>query len=453
MNRLWVRLSLAFALVTVLAIFIASVLTNRQVDVDFRRYLTRSQADQALVAVLADHWAAQSNWQGVGPLLSSEQTGSGRGRRQGAPAHILADEDGQVLAASAGDAPAALTAAQLEAAAPIEVGGVTVGYLYAASPGRGLLAEAERTFLAQVNQALLQAGAIASLLSILLGFIIARSLAAPLSRLAVAARRLAAGNLAERITPGGTVVSNTVEMVEAAQAFNEMAAELQQSETLRRNLVADIAHELRTPLTVIQGNLRAILDDVYPLEKGEIALIYDETVVLNRLIQDLRQLAQAEAGQLDLHLQATDAGAVIAGVIAGFAEQTIDPSIHLATNLPAALPHVLADPDRLRQILTNLLSNALRHTPVGGTVQVTGTTEPGRVRLAVTDTGPGIAPDQLSHIFDRFWRADPSRSRQQGGSGLGLAIVKQWVEAQGGEVGVESEVGRGSSFWFTLPQA
>ena len=455
MNRLWVRLSLAFALVTVLAIVIASVMTNRQVDVDFRRYLSRSQTDQTLAQALTSYWAEHGDWQGaatdsdVRTVFEASEPGTGRGRRQGAPDHILVDAEGRVVVDETGEAIGRkLASSQLEIAAPLVVDGVTVGYLYTDAPGRVGLAAAERTFLAQVNRALLQAGVIASVLGILLGLVIARSLSAPLSGLAAAARRLAKGNLDERVPLG-----DTEEMAEAAQAFNEMAAELQKAETLRRNLVADIAHELRTPLTVIQGNLQAILDGVYPLEKPEIALIYDETVVLNRLIQDLRQLAQAEAGQLNLNLQPTDAGALVAGVVTSFAEQAAAHSVRLVTELPADLPPVLADPDRLRQVLSNLLSNAMRHTPAGGGVWVAAETGSEAIRFAVIDTGAGIPADQLPHVFDRFWRAEPSRSRDQGGSGLGLAIVKQLVEAQGGKVGVESEVGRGSTFWFTLPAA
>lgn len=442
MNRLWVRLALAFGLVTVAAILLASLLATRQVDVDFRRYLARSQADQSLEQALTELWARQGNWQGAADLIEAAQTGAGRGRRQGAPQHILADGQGRVVVGAAGGQ---LSPAQLAVALPLEVEGRTVGYLYVETPGRSGLAAAEQTFLTQVNQALWQAGLLAALLGIGLGLLIARGLSAPLGRLAGAARRLAAGDLAERVTPGGTT-----EMIEAGQAFNEMAAELEQAETLRRNLVADIAHELRTPLTVIQGNLQAILDDVYPLEKQEIAQIYDQTLLLNRLIQDLRQLAQAEAGQLDLHMQAVDAGALAAGVVAAFAEQALAQGIRLSSHLPAGLPPVLADPDRLRQVLANLLSNALRHTPAGGEVTVAALAAGDFVRLSVRDSGPGIPAAQLPHVFDRFWRAEPSRAREQGGSGLGLAIVKQLVAAQGGRVGVESEVGRGSGFWVEL---
>jgi two-component system OmpR family sensor kinase/two-component system sensor histidine kinase BaeS len=216
--------------------------------------------------------------------------------------------------------------------------------------------------------------------------------------------------------------------------------------------MADIAHELRTPLTVLQGNLSAMLDGVYPLERAEIATLYDETRLLNRLVDDLRELALAEAGQLQLNLQATDVAAIIESTVASFAVAAEMQGVRLdidAKNLPRAN----ADPDRLAQVLRNLISNALRHTPNDGVVTVAGQTEQSKICVSVTDTGEGIAPADLAHVFDRFYRGDKSRARASGGTGLGLAIAKTQIEAMGGQIGVTSEPGRGARFWFTLPRS
>ena len=193
---------------------------------------------------------------------------------------------------------------------------------------------------------------------------------------------------------------------------------------------------------------------MYPLEKAEIASIYDETLTLSRLIADLRDLAQAEAGQLDLNRQPVELGSLIETLIDLFGGLAHEKEVTLELEIAQNLPPVSADSDRVRQILHNLLANAIRHTPVMGQVKVVAevvSTPDQFVKISVTDTGPGIAPEDLPHVFDRFWRADKSRSRQQGGSGLGLAIAKQLVEAQGGRIGVESQVGQGSCFWFVLP--
>jgi two-component system OmpR family sensor kinase/two-component system sensor histidine kinase BaeS len=457
-NKLWLRLVLAFGLVTIAAILIAAALANSQVNVQFRRFVGRDQTSNFVAPLLADYYARNGSWAGIETFLREPpgpiRRRMGAGMRFGPPRFVLADAGGRVVYNGTGPRQAGqIDAQEIAEAIPVEWQDQTVGYLVIGPSNQVDLTGPALAFLAQLNRALLQAGLVASCLGVLAGVIIARSLSAPLSRLAGAARRIAQGDFEQQVP-----VTGTAELADLARAFNEMGANLQQAETLRRNLVADIAHELRTPLSVIQGNLRAILDDVYPLEKAEIAAIFDETIILSRLINDLRQLAQAEAGQLSLNLQPTDLAALINRAVDRFAEPAREQQIELGANLPPELPLVTADPDRVRQGLHNLLANALRHTPPGGKITVSAAGQdslpPAFVRISVTDTGAGIPPSDLPHIFDRFWRADPSRDREHGGSGLGLAIAKQLVEAHGGQIGVESEgtPGRGSCFWFTLPQ-
>jgi two-component system OmpR family sensor kinase/two-component system sensor histidine kinase BaeS len=468
MNKLWIQLTLAFSLVTVLGVAIVALLANRQVSADFRSFVAQSQVQASpIVAELSDYYAAHTSWEGVDRLLS-DFAGARHGMMgRGGPAIILADAAGQVVYTSAaGQIGARLAQPDLTAATPISANGQIVGFLLVRAGSGGAMPMAGQQFLTQVNWALLQAGLLAGGFGVVLGVVIARGLAAPLSRLSAAARQVAHGQLDQRVP-----VAGAAEIADAAHAFNEMAASLQQAERLRQNLIADIAHELRTPLTVIQGNLRAILDDVYPLDKAEVATIYDETVMLSRLIGDLRELAQAEAGQLNLAPQPTEVAPLVEAVVAPFAAQAAEQKVALIVDVTPELPPIQADPDRVRQVLHNLLANALRHTPAGGTITLCARSEvrglsaesPDRqasvlssqpsVLITVVDTGAGIAAADLPHVFDRFWRASRSRSRDQGGSGLGLAIARQLVEAQGGQIGVESTVGRGSRFWFTVPAA
>ena len=458
MNKLWLRLSLAFGLITVVAIIIAALLANYQVSAEFRRFVAHGQMVDALMPELAGYYGRSSSWAGVETLLGEMRgggmgAGAGRGLRRGAPALILVDAAGRVVYAG-GDtgAPTQLSRQELARAVPVVWQQKTVGYLLASGPGQAQLPPSAQLFLDQINQALGQAALIAGILGLLSGVVMARGLSAPLGRLAAAVRRISGGQLDERVA-----VKGAAEFVELAAAFNEMAANLQQAETLRRNLVADIAHELRTPLSIIQGNLQAILDDIYPLEKAEIADIYEETLILNRLISDLRELAQAEAGQLSLDLEPTELPPLVAKAVDLFAELAREKDIQLSVDMPSHLPSLLADQHRLQQVLHNLIANALRYTPPAGAIKiVVDEDQPARlVRVSVQDTGPGISAQDLPHVFDRFWRADKARSREQGGSGLGLAIARQLVEAHGGHIGVESEgiAGRGSCFWFTLPAA
>jgi signal transduction histidine kinase len=230
---------------------------------------------------------------------------------------------------------------------------------------------------------------------------------------------------------------------------------LEHNERLRRHVMADIAHELRTPLTVIQGQVEAILDGVFPLTPEQLAPIHDETILLSRLVADLRELALAEAGQLAIERRPVDLRNLVGRVAAAVEPVAAEKDITLSTKIPPSLPLISADPDRLSQVTHNLLSNALRHTPPRGRVSLhAGRDEKmGEVWLEISDTGEGIPPDQLPYVFDRFYRADPARSRDTGGSGLGLAIVRAIVEAHGGRVSVASDgvSGHGSTFTVYLP--
>ncbi len=217
-------------------------------------------------------------------------------------------------------------------------------------------------------------------------------------------------------------------------------------------MIADIAHELRTPLTVMQGNLRALLDEVYPLEMGEIVTLYDETRLLSRLVDDLRELALADAGRMSLDIKAVDLNDIVRTTVANFAIAAESENFELAVDNADSLPPIRADADRVAQILRNLLINALRYTRGRITVS-TAPVEQGHIVLSVTDSGEGILPEDLPHVFDRFYRGDRSRARASGGTGLGLAIARAWVEAMGGNIGVESTPGKGSRFWFSLPVA
>ena len=242
------------------------------------------------------------------------------------------------------------------------------------------------------------------------------------------------------------------EIGQLALTFNQMADSLAKHEELRRSLIADVAHELRTPLTVIQGNLEAMMDGLLPANPQEIATLRDEAALLSRLVADLRLLSLAEAGQLKLERVKTDPVELVTRAVESFRLQAQTSDVQLNLEFAPDLPQIEVDLGRMTQVIRNLLSNALRHTPEGGKVAITCQTNPEHEFLvAVSDTGEGIFPEDLPYIFDRFYRADKSRSRVSGGSGIGLAIVKQLVEAHGGKVWVTSELGQGTTFGFTLP--
>ncbi|UCG25125.1 MAG: HAMP domain-containing protein [Chloroflexota bacterium] len=285
--------------------------------------------------------------------------------------------------------------------------------------------------------------------AIVAGVWMSRTLTAPMAELGEAAQAIGRQDLSRRVR-----VRGTDEILALAGRFNEMAAQLEEAEGLRRNLLADVAHELRNPLHVLQGNLQAILDGVYDMSDEEIARIYDQTRHLTAMVDDLHELSQAEAHQLPLNIGATDMAALVKESADVFRPMASSAKIELRVELLGALPQVAADPERLRQVMNNLLNNALRHTPEGGQVLVSVQRRDEMVEVAIRDSGAGIPAEHLDHVFDRFYRTDSARSRERGGAGLGLAIARAIVEEHGGSMKASSPgPDQGSTFTFAIPVA
>jgi signal transduction histidine kinase len=263
----------------------------------------------------------------------------------------------------------------------------------------------------------------------------------PLGDIVGAADRVASGDLSARVPERGPPSLRSV-----ARAFNSMTARLQAQDQQRRHLMADIAHELRTPLTVIQGRLEGLLDGVYPRDDAGLTAVLEETRTLARLVDDLRTLAHAESGMLALQKEPTDLAVLVHDVVGSFAAEADAAEVTVRVDSPSDLPLVDVDPLRMRQVLTNLFSNALRHTPPGGSIAVAAEAVDGRIAVRVTDTGAGIPPEELPKIFDRFYKGPESR-----GSGLGLTIARDLVVAHGGEMRAESRVGQGTTITVLLP--
>ncbi|MDP9458555.1 MAG: ATP-binding protein [Actinomycetota bacterium] len=310
---------------------------------------------------------------------------------------------------------------------------------------------AERAYIEAVNGSLWLAGLVAALAAVALGLLFARRISGPIRTLTFAARRLGAGDLEGR----APVDDRRDELGELAEAFNSMAEAVGRQEMLRRRMAADIAHELRNPLAVIQANLEAMLDGVRPLSAEEVADVHRETQLLSRLVTDLRDLSLAETGQLPLRKELTNLSTLVRTGVARFSSRAEERGVRLDAEVSEDSPRAEVDPDRVAQVLGNLLDNALRHAPPGGEVVVRLELGAQRdeVRVTVHDTGSGIPEEHLPNVFERFYRADRARTRTDGGSGIGLAVVKQLVEAHGGRVWAESRSGKGTTFGFALPAA
>lgn len=305
----------------------------------------------------------------------------------------------------------------------------------------------ELLFESRFRNAIWTGTGLAALFGLLLTLWLAHRLLRPIADLTSAARVIARGE-----TPPPVPVRGRDEVAELARAFNRMTERLAADEEQRRRLFAGVAHELRTPLSVIQGTLEGVLDRVIEPTPERVATLHSQTLLLARLITDLRDLSLAQAGQLQLNLQPIDAGPVVRETLEAVAPLADERGVALRTEVPRRLPRIDADPDRLRQIVQNLVENAVRFTPRGGEVRVAMGGDDAGLRLEVSDTGVGIAEADLPYIFRHFYRADQSRARTSGGTGLGLAIVKSLVEAHGGRVTVDSAAGSGSTFTVTFPR-
>ena len=297
-----------------------------------------------------------------------------------------------------------------------------------------------------VNRYLLWSGIGAAALGIMLVWAMSRRTLVPLQSLGATARRLGRGDLSQRAE-----VTGPTEIRHLAHSFNSMAADMEEAENRRQSLTADIAHELRTPASNIQGYMEAIQDGVFQPTPETIATIHEQALLLSRLVEDLRLLAQVDAGELQLQLSQTGVEGLVQSCVAVLRPRAEAKGVALGIDVAETLPELDLDPARIAQALGNLLDNAFTHTPEGGRVMVSAQASAGGVEVAVADTGTGIAPEDLKRVFDRFYRADPSRARSSGGTGLGLTIARRLVEAHGGSIEVESVVGQGSRFTISLP--
>lgn len=305
--------------------------------------------------------------------------------------------------------------------------------------------EVHKMFVDATHRALIWASAVALGLAIILSFLLTKKVLTPLSQMIGISRRIASGDYSEQVQ-----TSARDEVGQLAIAFNHMAQSLQTLEQLRKTLVIDVAHELRTPLTNMRGYIEALRDGVIPPSEETFESLHDETLRLARLVEDLLQLARAEASRGDLRRQGVDLEDVVNRGLELFRFMLAAKRISVETNLPRAESQLMADPEKLSQVVRNLVQNASQYTQEGGWVKVYSERSPVSIKVVFANSGEGIAQKDLPFIFERFYRGEKSRSREHGGAGIGLAIVKELIEAHGGKVGAESGPTE-TRIWFTLP--
>lgn len=456
------RLFLSFALVVLVAVIGVALIARQGAVEEVRQFMFGSGAGEStMLARLQAYYQENGSWEGVASILemsehmnNSGQGGPGMGPGSGGMRGqrvLLADAQGNVVADTASPASAELLSReQLEAGIPVEVGGETVGYLLM---GNSLLFTTldEALLTDRIDRAALIAGLIAGGVALLLALLLAYRLLRPVRDLTAAAGLMAQGDLSQQVR-----VRGDDELAQLGRTFNQMAESLRQAQASRQAMTADIAHELRTPLAVQRANLEALQDGLYPPTPENLSLVLEQNHLLTRMVDDLRTLALADSGELTLERVPADLGALVGRVVEQFAAQAAARRIDLETHRlggasDGALRRLNLDPMRIEQILANLLSNALRHTPEGGRIAVTLAWSPQWAELSVQDSGPGIPQEALPYIFERFYRADRSRSRAEGGTGLGLAIARRLAELHGGTLEAANAPQGGAVFTLHLP--
>jgi two-component system sensor histidine kinase BaeS len=458
MRSLTLKLAFAFLAVAVIGAALAAGLARWIMFNEFGDLVLDEGRSDFIDAVSA-YYRANGSWVGVAqslppigaapqPLPQPPLQDTERPRVQLQPpfAFVLVDLDGYVVVpAGSYQVDDTVSGDELEQGTAVEIDGQFVGTVLTAGEAPEL-SPREDLFLTRINWALLYAAMGATLIALILGLFLARTLTHPLRELTAASQAMAQGNLGQRVT-----VCSKDELGELAAAFNRMSAELARANQTRRQMTADIAHDLRTPLTVIRGYAEALRDGDLPVTSATFETIYQEAEHLSRLVEDLRTLSLVDAGKLTLNCIEIPPRALLERAAAAYLPQAQHLGIMLDVDAAVNLPSVHVDPERLAQVLGNLVENALRYTSVSGRITLAARRQADAVQLTVRDTGIGIDPADLPCIFDRFYRGDDARETNEGESGLGLAIAKSLVEAHGGSISVISKPGKGSTFTITLP--
>ena len=446
MRSLTVKLTLAFLVVALIGAGLVAVFLARQTQREFNRFVLLNY-QREIVNRAADYYENRGGWDGlVGEVPPVRWH---RGNRNVPDLFTLLDAEGQVLLAGRQyEIGQELARSELERAVPVLVEDETVGWvLFGQTPlqVRDLPGSPELDFLNRMQRALIWGALGATVIALLIGILLARNISRPVRELTGATKQVAGGELGVQVP-----VRTQDELGELANSFNQMSADLARSTQVRRQMTADVAHDLRTPLSVILGYTEALSDGKLQGTPQMYEVMHGEAQQLSHLIDDLRFLSLADAGELPLQRRDVDPAELINRTAAAYRAAAEQKGIDLQVRAAPGLPKITVDPERMAQVLGNLASNALRHTPAGGTVVFAAKEDKERAMLQVQDTGSGIAEEDLPYVFHRFYRGDRSR-QQTGESGLGLAIAKSIVEAHGGTITAVSAPGAGTTFTIALP--
>src|SRR5687768_1226980 len=448
------KLILAFLIIGIASVAILFTTARSNTKSEFVRFLS-DQTEKDLITQLSIYHLKNGSWDGVERifLLNEDPKQPGFGAvSEPADKRIvpftLADENGNVIISNetykVGDR---LPGPVLRRGIPIKENGKIVGILLLMHvPFEGRPREVE--FIETTNRTLLDGALMAAIIALILGVFLSRTLTRPIRELTRATQAVSEGDLSQQVP-----IRSNDELGELAKAFNKMSTELSRSVNARKQMTADIAHELRTPLSLILGHAEAVHDGVLAPTQENFEIIREEATRLEHLVDDLRILSRADAGELIINLQTIEPRRLLQEVASLYQYQTQKKNISLELDIASPLSTIEVDSGRMTQVLTNILDNAMRHTPEGGRIIISAKEHDDQIELAIQDSGPGLNAEDLDRIFERFYRTDASRQREDSsGSGLGLPIAKSIVQAHGGSISAESEAGKGLKIIVRLPK-
>jgi len=456
MRSISTKLILAFLSIGIVSVAIIFITARWNTRAEFIKFLS-DQNQTNVITQLTQYHLANGTWVEVNTIFVQPQGGYSPNDNHRPPQPFtLADENGVVIFSEGKYKPGdTLSEADRGIGTPITENGRVIGiYVPLRMPFEGRPRELE--FIERTNLTLFYGALIGAVLALFLGIIISRTLTRPIRELTRATHAISEGDLSQQVQ-----VRTNDELGELAQAFNKMSTELSRSVNARKQMTADIAHELRTPLSLILGHAEAVHDGVLPPTRENFEIIREEATRLEQLVNDLRTLSLADAGELTISLQVIEPERLINEVASLYQYETQKKNISLDVEIASPLPAIEVDPGRITQVLTNILDNATRHTPEGGRITLSAQQTGDQVQIAVQDSGPGVPAENIERIFERFYRTDSSRQRDgaaPGGSGLGLAIAKSIIQAHGGQLSAVSDIvavgeaGNGLRVIISLPK-
>ena len=446
MRSITFKLVLAFITVSMISTLLVVLFTRWRSREEFRSFLI-DQNRPSIVVAFSDYYQQHGSWQGISNAhLTPQQPPDPQPQIDAGPFTVVDNTTDQVVLAGQGyQTGMVISPSNITTGEPILVNNKTVGILLINRPMYRISSPGS-IFLDRINYQILISGLTAIALALLLAIILSRTLTRPIRELTSATQIVAAGQLAHRVP-----VRSRDELGQLATSFNTMSADLVRSLNLRRQMTADIAHELRTPISIILGHAEAVHDDVLPASTETFEIIREEAERLEHLVEDLRTLSMADAGELKLVIRPYSPQKLLLDVQKIYNHQAKQKNITLTASAAADLPEIEMDPQRIKEVFSNILDNALRYTPENGQITLSAAVVENSIEMRVKDSGPGVAGVELDKIFERFYRTETSRTRDEGGSGLGFAIAKSIVEKHNGRIWAESQPGQGLTVIIRIP--